>query len=86
MLLATAEVVIILQYRNTLNQYIIQLKLTQFYVSITSKFGSVTQLLCLTLWDPMDCSTPGLPVQNKQAKNYLKPANILLKIKRNSLE
>ena len=25
-------------------------------------FFSVVQLLCLTLWDPMDCSIPGFPV------------------------
>ena len=34
----------------------------------TDSFGgtccSVTQL-CLTLWDPMDCSTPGLPVPHQ---------------------
>ena len=28
------------------------------------QFSSVAQL-CLTLWDPMDCSTPGFPVQNQ---------------------
>ena len=27
------------------------------------QFSSVAQL-CLTLWDPMDCSTPGLPVHH----------------------
>ena len=29
---------------------------------LSARFSSVTQS-CLTLWDPMDCSTPGLPVQ-----------------------
>ena len=28
------------------------------------KFSSVAQL-CLTLWDPMNCSTPGLPVHHQ---------------------
>ena len=28
------------------------------------QFSSVTQS-CLTLWDPMDCSTPGLPVHHQ---------------------
>ena len=28
------------------------------------QFRSVTQL-CLTLWDPMNCSTPGLPVHHQ---------------------
>ena len=28
------------------------------------QFSSVTQL-CSTLWDPMDCSTPGLPVHHQ---------------------
>ena len=83
--LAIAEVVTILQYINTSNQHIIQLKLTQFYVSVISKFSSVTESSCLTLCDPVDCSTPGLPVQNKQTKNYLKASNILLRIKRISL-
>ena len=32
--------------------------------SKTVQFGSVTQL-CLTLCDPMDCSTPGLPVHHQ---------------------
>ena len=29
-----------------------------------SQYNSVTQL-CLTLYDPMDCSTPGLPVHHQ---------------------
>ena len=29
------------------------------------QFSSVAQS-CLTLWDPMDCSTPGLPVHHHQ--------------------
>ena len=31
------------------------------------RFGSVTQV-CLTLCDPMDCSTPGLPVHHQLPK------------------
>ena len=34
------------------------------YVILYSQFSSVTQL-CLTLGDPMDCSTPGLPVHHQ---------------------
>ena len=30
-------------------------------------FSSVTQS-CLTLWDPMDCSTPGFPVHHQLPK------------------
>ena len=34
-------------------------------IHITNKgFSSVTQL-CLTLWDPMECSTPGFPVHHQ---------------------
>ena len=32
--------------------------------SIQIQFSSVTQS-CLTLWDPMDCSTPGFPVHHQ---------------------
>ena len=32
-----------------------------FHVFSSVQFSSVTQS-CLTLWDPMDCSTPGFPV------------------------
>ena len=32
--------------------------------SSSVQFSSVTQS-CLTLWDPMDCSTPGLPVHHQ---------------------
>ena len=35
--------------------------------SSLSQFSSVTQL-CLTLCDPMDCSTPGLPVHHQLAE------------------
>ena len=34
------------------------------YVILYSQFSSVTQS-CLTLGDPMDCSTPGLPVPHQ---------------------
>ena len=34
------------------------------YILCISQFGSVTQL-CLTLCDPMDCSTPGFPVHHQ---------------------
>ena len=33
-------------------------------MALHSKFRSVTQL-CLTLWDPMDYSTPGFPVHHQ---------------------
>ena len=32
--------------------------------SISVQFSSVTQS-CLTIWDPMNCSTPGLPVHHQ---------------------
>ena len=35
-----------------------------FSISPSVQFGSVTQP-CLTLCDPMNCSTPGLPVQHQ---------------------
>ena len=35
-----------------------------FKVICTVRFSSVTQS-CLTLCDPMDCSTPGLPVHHQ---------------------
>ena len=38
-----------------------------FYVYISVQFSSVTQL-CPTLCDPMDCSTPGLPVHYQLPK------------------
>ena len=35
------------------------------YASLDSvQFSSVAQL-CLTLWDPMNCSTPGLPFHHQ---------------------
>ena len=37
---------------------------TNTSLAITLQFRSVTQS-CLTLCDPMDCSTPGLPVQHQ---------------------
>ena len=37
---------------------------TGCFLSIKFKFSSVTQL-CLTLCDPMNCSTPGLPVHHQ---------------------
>ena len=41
------------------------LHLLQISQSITSvQFSSVAQL-CLTLWDPMNCSTPGFPVHHQ---------------------
>ena len=35
----------------------------------TVQFTSVTQL-CLTIWDPMDCSTPGLPCPSQTPGAY----------------
>jgi len=37
---------------------------SQFMYCWSLQFNSVTQL-CPTLWDPMDCSTPGLPVHHQ---------------------
>ena len=37
---------------------------TYIYPYISVPFGSVAQL-CLILWDPMNCSTPGLPVHHQ---------------------
>ena len=42
-----------------------------FNFFLTIKFSSVAQS-CLTLCDPMDCSTPGFPVHHQ----FLKPAQI----------
>ena len=36
---------------------------------IRLQFSSVAQL-CLTLWDPMDCNTPGLPVHHHQLPEF----------------
>ena len=36
-------------------------------LSISHQFSSVAQL-CLTLCDPMDCSTPGFPVHHQLLK------------------
>ena len=39
--------------------------LSNFYLLFSSvEFSSVAQS-CLTLWDPMNCSTPGLPVHHQ---------------------
>ena len=48
---------------------LLQTDLISFYFRLNRKsgswkFSSVTQL-CLTHWDPMDCSTPGLPVHHQ---------------------
>ena len=37
---------------------------SKIWVSLVQTFGSVTQS-CLTLCDPMDCSTPGFPVHQQ---------------------
>ena len=39
-------------------------KYTELFKKVFSQFSSVTQLY-LTLHDPMDCSTPGLPVHHQ---------------------
>ena len=48
----------------------IQALLGWFYTGVTYffsvQFSSVAQL-CLTLWDPMDCSMPGLSITNCQS-------------------
>ena len=41
----------------------------------TSKFNSVAQS-CLTLWDPIDCSTPGLLLSITNSRNLLKLMSI----------
>ena len=51
------------------------------------QFSSVAQL-CLTLWDPMDCSTPGFSVHHQlpelvqthvhQVSNAIQPSHLLL--------
>ena len=45
-----------------------------FAQCIENQFSSVTQS-CTTLWDPMDCSTPGLPV-HQQPRSLLKLMSI----------
>ena len=40
------------------------LLITLLLISLSIQFSSFTQL-CLTLWGPMDCSTPGLPVHHQ---------------------
>ena len=66
-----ASIIHVLIYSN--NFYYISLKVCVVHEgnSISSKgflptvqFSSVAQL-CLTLCDPMDCSTPGLPVHHQ---------------------
>ena len=37
---------------------------SQLYLVFLNQFSSVAQL-CLTLWDPMDCSMPGFPVHHQ---------------------
>ena len=39
-----------------------------FFYAISVQFGSVTQL-CLTLCDPMKCSTPGFPVHQESSNS-----------------
>ena len=51
---------VILKRQKITNKNVRRVK--QLYV--VDQFSSVTQL-CLTLCDPMDCSTPGLPVHHQ---------------------
>ena len=44
-----------------MNLYFLLTKLPLFFKELSVQFSSVTQL-CLTLCDPMNRSTPGLPV------------------------
>ena len=45
---------------------------------ITVQFSSAAQL-CLTLWDPMDCRTPGLPVHHQlMSIESMMPSNHLI--------
>ena len=48
-------------HRRGRNSY---LKFVSQFLTYIYQFSSVTQL-CLTLWDPMDCSMPGLPVHHQ---------------------
>ena len=48
------------------------------FTKAISQLSSVNQS-CLTLWDPMDCSTPGLPVHH-QLPEFTHPSNMLLEI------
>ena len=55
-------------------------------VNVSDQFSSVTQL-CPTLWDSMDCSTPGFPVHHQlpelaqthdhQVSDAIKPSHLL---------
>ena len=56
------------------------------YRNVLTWFSSVAQL-CPTLWDPMDCSTPGLPVHHQllefaqihvyQVSDAIQPSHLL---------
>ena len=46
------------------NSSLIDKWIMKIYIFYISQFSSVTQS-CLTLCDPMDCSTPGLPVHHQ---------------------
>ena len=46
------------------NSSLIDKWIKKIYISYISQFSSVAQS-CLTLCDPMDCSTPGLPVHHQ---------------------
>ena len=48
------------------------------------QFSSVAQS-CPTLWDPMDCSTPGFPVHNSNSRSLLKLMSIELVMPSNHL-
>ena len=50
-----------ISFRVTVYQYMQQ---THSCLQHNILFSSVTQS-CLTLWDPMDCSTPGFPVHHQ---------------------
>ena len=45
-------------------QYCLDLPLTLSHLKISVQYSSITQS-CLTLCDPKDCSTPGLPVHHQ---------------------
>ena len=47
-----------------LSPFVVHLKLSQHCLLAVSQFSSVPQS-CLTLCNPMDCSTPGFPVRHQ---------------------
>ena len=55
---------VLLECAKRFAQWRIATKLSFAENTVSVQFSSVAQL-CPTLWDPMDCSTPGLPVHHQ---------------------